>query len=91
MSASPDHYCGFSEKDRKKLKRYMVVLPYSKDRKIRYGIDNKGRLFQYFPVDTDIYEGCGAWQSDSTEKWRFVYNEFRKYLEKIRKKMPWYQ
>ncbi|HOL21812.1 MAG TPA: NPCBM/NEW2 domain-containing protein [bacterium] len=83
IKGDPDYYCGLSARKRKEFQKYMVVVTYPGDRKTRYGINNKGRLFHYFPVDTDVYEGCGAWQADSTEKWHFVYRGFYKYLTRI--------
>jgi|GEM_PF-1681547 len=85
LKGNPDLYCGAKGKEKKEMSKYMSAFSYPTDRKTRYGINNNGRIFHYFPVDTDIYEGSGSWQSDSTEKWRFVDKGFREYLTKILK------
>jgi len=83
LKGNPDVYCGAAVREKKEMEKYMSFFTYPTDRKTRYGINNNGRLFHYFPVDTDIYEGSGSWQSDSTEKWRLADKGFREYITKI--------
>lgn len=78
-----DYYCGARGAEKRRLDPYVVFLRYPGDRPTRMGLNNKGRLFHYMPVDTDVSEGCGAWQSDSEDKWRFAQQGFHWYARRI--------
>ena len=79
----PDRFCGLKGKDRAQAAEYFFFFDYPGDRQARNGLNNDGRLFHYLPVDTGWYEGCGAWQSDSINKWEFVHAGFSSSLKTI--------
>ena len=70
---SLDLYEGRPESEYMEMKKLLVF----------YDSENKKRLFHYLPIDTDIHEGCGAWQSDCISKWKIVGHGFKEYLRKI--------
>ena len=78
---SLDLYEGRSESEYTEMMKLLVF----------YDSENKKRLFHYLPIDTNIHEGCGAWQSDSTSKWKIVDRGFREYLRKITNYMVKYK
>ena len=78
-----DLYHGAGSKGRAGPSAPIFSFPYPGDRKTKSGLNSRGRMFHYLPVDTDVAEGYGAWQSDSEAKWRFVMRGFRAYLRRI--------